>query len=90
MSQVPGTNQLVANRGDRASRGRSARVDGVGMPEQQDPRAALPLATSDQIVAPALLRTPLDREAEPLQSLRQPVLDRVDPRLVVGAGVDAR
>ena len=60
------------------------------MAKQQDPCAAVPLSASDQIVTPAGLGTPLDREAEPLQSLRQPVLDRVDPRLVVGAGIDAR
>src|SRR5215212_11388247 len=58
------TNQLAANRGDRALRGRSARVNGVGMAKQQNPRAALPLSTSDQIVTPAGLRPPLDREAE--------------------------
>ena len=33
---------------------------------------------------------PLDRVAEALQSLPQPVLDRVDPCLVVAAGVNAR
>jgi hypothetical protein len=59
------------------------------MPKQQDPCAALPVSTSDQIIPPALLRTPLDREAEALQSLHQPVLDRVDPCLVVAAGVNA-
>ena len=85
-----GTNQLVADLGDRAQRRRSARVDGVGMTEEQNPGAALPCSPGDQIIAPALLRSPLDREAESLQSLRQPVLDRVDPWLVVGAGVDAR
>ena len=60
------------------------------MPKQQDPGAALPLSASDQIITPTSLRSPLDPEAEPLQSLRQPVLDRVDPCLVVGAGIDAR
>src|SRR5687768_7197979 len=59
------------------------------MPKQQDPRAALSVSTSDQIIPPAFLRTPLDREAEPLQSLHQPVLDRVDSCLVVAAGVNA-
>src|SRR5215217_2161432 len=60
------------------------------MSKQQNACAALPLATSNQIITPALLGTPLDREAEPLQSLHQPVLDRIDPCLVVGAGVDGR
>src|SRR5215207_6320803 len=60
------------------------------MAKQQDPSASLPLATSDQIIPPALLGTPLDREAEPPHTLRQPVLDGVDPSLVVGAGVDRR
>src|SRR5215213_5928991 len=68
------TDQLVANRSDRPQCGRPTGIHGVSVPKQQDPCATLPLYTSDQIIAPALLWTPLDREAEPLRSLHQPVL----------------
>src|SRR5215213_6729175 len=83
-----GANQLVAIRSDRTQCGRSPRVDGVSMPKEQNPCATVSLPTSDQIITPAFLGTPLDCEAESVQSLHEPVLDSIDPRLVVGAGVD--
>src|SRR5690349_22265609 len=70
--------------------GGAPRVDGVGMAEEQHAPHALSLAAAYQIIAPSLLPPPLDGEAKSPQLSLQPVLNRVNPFLVVTAGVDRR